>query len=76
MVFLPLADLHHFCLNKEFPKNSFFSEPSNWLERHLTVFCIDQTVHGFVVYYPNIQSALFTILTSSFYRQSALDLRF
>ena len=25
----------------------------NWLERHLTVFCIDRIVSGFVVYYVN-----------------------
>ena len=73
---LPLADLHHFRLTKEFPKNFSTTEPSSQSEHHLTVFCIDQIVHGFVVYYPNIQSALSTILTSYFYRQSALDLKF
>ena len=68
---LPLADLHHFCLTKVFPKNSFFQSHQTDQNQvscilHL-VSCINQIVHGFVVYYPNIQSALSTILTSSFY---------
>ena len=36
------------------PKKLLTSAPSNRSERHLTVFCIDQIVPGFVVYYLNV----------------------
>ena len=35
------------------PKNLPTTAPSSQLERHLTVFCIDQIVPGYVVYYLN-----------------------
>ena len=49
---LPLAAVHHFRLTKGFPKNST-TVPSSRSERHLTVFCIDQIVPGYVVSYLN-----------------------
>jgi hypothetical protein len=35
------------------PKQLSTTAPSSYLERHLTVFCIDEIVSGFVVYYLN-----------------------
>ena len=46
---LPLADLHHFCLTKRFPKTHSAIQPI----RTQSAFCIDQIVPGFVVYYLN-----------------------
>ena len=46
---LPLADLHHFCLTKGFPKTPSAISPI----RTPSAFCINQIVPGFVVYYLN-----------------------
>ena len=51
---LPLADLHHFCLTKWFPKTHSAILPI----RMPSAFCIDQIVPGFVVYHLNCSYTL------------------
>jgi hypothetical protein len=49
---LPLADLHHSFLTKEFPK----THSAIYLIGTPSAFCIHQIVPGFVVYYLNSQN--------------------
>jgi len=44
---LPLAVTTHFCLTKQ------RGTTAHLLERHLTVFCIDEILPGYVVYLVN-----------------------
>ena len=46
---LPMADLHHFCLTKHFPKTHSAIQPIGTP----SAFCIHQIVPGFVVYHLN-----------------------
>ena len=52
---LPLADLHHFCLTKRFPKTPSAIQPIGTP----SAFCIDQIAPGFVVYYISQYFAFF-----------------